>query len=60
MYQLHQATGRVPLLQVHDELDHSVPKGDAKLENQMVEIMEHCVETVVPIYVEAERGGHWK
>ncbi len=60
MYQLHQATGRIPLLQVHDELDHSVPKGDTKLEDQMVEIMEHCVETVVPIYVEAERGKHWK
>lgn len=60
MYQLHQATGRVPLLQVHDELDHSIPKGDEKLKDQMVEIMEHCVDTVVPIYVEAEIGEHWK
>lgn len=60
MYQSHQATGKIPLLTVHDELDFSFAKGDTKTDDQITEIMEHCVDTCVPIYVESERGAHWK
>lgn len=60
MFQIFQTTGKIPLLQVHDELNFSVERGNRKLTDQVTEIMEQCIETCVPIYVETEIGEHWK
>lgn len=56
-----KATGRVPLLTVHDEQDSSIPRGSEgqKLRDQIVEIMEHAYETKVPMLVEANTGKNW-
>lgn len=50
--------GAVPLLQVHDELDYSVP--DREFAEKLKVGMETCVQLQVPIVAELEYGDHWK
>ncbi len=49
--------GMLPLLQMHDELGHSVP--NAKYAKRIVEIMETVVVRDVPFLVDAEFGPTW-
>lgn len=49
------------LLQVHDELDYSVPKtrlGD-EAAKEARHIMEHAIKLRVPVLVDAKRGENW-
>ena len=48
---------RVPLLQVHDELDYSIP--DMETGKRIGEIMEEALPLHVPMYVEVKTGAHW-
>jgi DNA polymerase I-like protein with 3'-5' exonuclease and polymerase domains len=50
-----------PVLTVHDELDHSVPRTKAGEEAaaEARQIMEQCIEIAVPIVVDEERGPNW-
>ena len=57
MVEVYEQLGIVPLIQVHDELDCSVK--DEKQANQIKEIMENCVELVVPSKVDTELGESW-
>jgi len=45
------------MLQVHDELDHSTE--NEKQGRMIKEIMENCVDLVVPSLVDAEFGDNW-
>lgn len=56
MVALHKE-GIVPLIQVHDELDISVP--DKKTGDAIKEIMETCVDMQIPSVVDAEYGPSW-
>lgn len=48
------------LLQVHDELDLSVPEGEVEEVSSMVEeIMESVVELSVPLVVDISHGRNW-
>jgi DNA polymerase I-like protein with 3'-5' exonuclease and polymerase domains len=58
MIQNYKQHGEIPLLTVHDELDHSVTCEEQALKIQHV--MENCVQCTVPIYAELELGDHWK
>lgn len=49
--------GMLPLLQMHDELGHSVP--DEKYAKRIVEIMRDVVKRKVPFKVDAEFGPTW-
>jgi len=49
--------GIVPHIQVHDELDVSVQNKEES--RKIVEIMENCVDLVVPSKVDAEIGDTW-
>ena len=49
--------GILPMIQVHDELDISVHS--RKQAQQIVEIMQNCVELEVPSVVDAELGPNW-
>tara|TARA_R110000772_G_scaffold3856_3_gene13675 strand:+ start:1500 stop:3380 length:1881 start_codon:yes stop_codon:yes gene_type:complete len=49
--------GIVPHIQVHDELDVSVQNKEES--RKIVEIMENCVDLVVPSKVDAEIGNTW-
>ena len=51
--------GIIPLIQVHDELDISVPKGDKVKIKQISTIMEECVKLEVPNKVDYEGGNNW-
>jgi len=57
MVEVYEQLGIVPLIQVHDELDCSVK--DEKQANQIKEIMENCVELVVPSKVDTVLGESW-
>lgn len=48
-------------LTVHDELDFSVPKGEAgiRITKQIKEVMEHCAQFTVPIIAECKLGPDW-
>jgi DNA polymerase I-like protein with 3'-5' exonuclease and polymerase domains len=58
MLKNYNETKRVPLLQVHDELDFSVP--DRVTAEAIQFRMENCVDMTVPIWAELEFGDHWK
>ena len=48
------------LLQVHDELDFSVPEGEIERLGAMVrEVMEHVAELRVPLDVDVSWGDNW-
>jgi len=49
--------GILPMIQVHDELDISVHS--RKQAQQIVEIMQSCVDLEVPSVVDAELGPNW-
>jgi len=49
----------IPLIQVHDELDISVPKHDKDKIKQISTIMEDCVKLEVPNKVDYEGGKNW-
>ena len=49
--------GFLPMLQVHDELDLSVE--NKKQADQIIEIMQTCVELNVPSVVDYEKGASW-
>ena len=49
--------GITPLIQVHDELDISVP--DKETGDRIKDIMEHCVDMQIPSVVDAEYGPSW-
>ena len=51
--------GIIPLIQVHDELDISVPRGDKAKIKQISTIMEECVKLEVPNKVDYEGGNNW-
>ena len=51
--------GIIPLIQVHDELDISVPKGDKAKIKEISVIMENCVKLEVPNKVDYEGGNNW-
>ena len=56
MLELHKE-GIVPHIQVHDELDISIPiHGTAK---KVIRIMRECVDLEVPNKVDYERGPNW-
>jgi DNA polymerase I-like protein with 3'-5' exonuclease and polymerase domains len=58
MLQIYRELKRVPLLQVHDELDFSV---DTEFSAQQIQYrMENCVSTTVPIIADLYMGDHWK
>lgn len=50
-----------PLLNVHDELDHSVPQtpeGDEAM-GEITNLMENCVQLRVPLKVDVKAGPNW-
>ena len=57
MVEVYEQLGIIPLIQVHDELDCSVK--NEKQANQIKEIMENCVELVVPSKVDTHLGESW-
>lgn len=58
MVQIYRELRRVPLLQVHDELDYSVP---GIFEATQIQYrMENALDTKVPMYVDLHLGPHWK
>ena len=56
MVALHKE-GITPLIQVHDELDISVP--DKETGSKIKQIMETCVDMQIPSVVDAEYGPSW-
>jgi DNA polymerase I-like protein with 3'-5' exonuclease and polymerase domains len=57
MVSVYEQTGRIPLVQVHDELAFSVDTRDEALE--IKQIMETCVKLEVPSLVDLEIGPSW-
>ena len=57
MVELHKE-GYLAHIQVHDELDFSVGKC-GKDSKKIKEIMETCVELLVPSKVDVELGDNW-
>ena len=48
------------LIQVHDELDFSVPKGEIETLSALVkEVMEHACELSVPLIADVSYGATW-
>ncbi len=55
-----ESAAGIPLLTVHDELDfEDFGDEDAPVWGAMREIMEHCVQTRVPIRIDEKRGANW-
>ena len=52
--------GIVPLIQIHDELNVSVPKeGEEKRKKDIIDIMEEAVKLKVPNRVDCDCGDSW-
>lgn len=51
----------VPLVTVHDELDHSDPDTAETTEafNELQNIMQNAIPLRVPVLADAERGASW-
>jgi DNA polymerase I-like protein with 3'-5' exonuclease and polymerase domains len=58
MLKVWKELGLVPHMQVHDELNYSVPDQDTA--NMIRLCMETCVDTSTPMLAEMELGGNWK
>lgn len=56
MVDLYEA-GILPMIQIHDEL--AVPVESKEQGKQIMEIMQNCVELLVPSVVDAELGPSW-
>jgi len=59
MLTLYKEMGVVPHLQVHDELDLSYKDNNGKPLQQIIDIMENCVQLEVPLKVSVEKGRSW-
>jgi len=59
MLTLYKEMGVVPHLQVHDELDLSYKDNNGKPLQQVIDIMENCVQLEVPLKVSVEKGRSW-
>lgn len=57
MINIWQQTGLIPLLQVHDELDYSVP--DQETADKIKDLMESALELAVPMLIETKLGENW-
>lgn len=51
--------GVVPLIQMHDELDHSFGREDRELAEWCAETMRNVIKLEVPVAVDAEYGVNW-
>lgn len=58
LLKVYNATGDVPYLAVHDELDYGVR--DEKHAGEILELVENSVEMTVPVYADMDYGTHWK
>jgi DNA polymerase I-like protein with 3'-5' exonuclease and polymerase domains len=58
MVAIHQLTGLVPLLQIHDELCYSL--ADPGTAPMIVEAMEHAVKLEVPSLAVPKLGPNWR
>jgi DNA polymerase-1 len=58
MLKIWEEHGKIPLMQVHDEVNYGVDS-DAEAE-ELKHIAETCVEMTVPIVAELSVGDHWK
>lgn len=54
----YETTGKIPYLQVHDELDDGVE--DQKEAELLQEIANTCVKLQVPVRTDIHVGDHWK
>lgn len=54
---LQARAGMLPLIQMHDELGHSVP--NARYAKDIVECMIEAVKQTIPVVVDAEFGRTW-
>jgi DNA polymerase I-like protein with 3'-5' exonuclease and polymerase domains len=57
MVRVYEETGKIPLIQVHDELAFSVETREEAL--RLKEIMETCMDLEVPSKVDLEMGPSW-
>ena len=54
---VYEKLGKLPLIQVHDELGYSVK--DEEEGKKIGEIMENCIQLEVPSKVDVEIGKNW-
>jgi len=61
MVDMHSAGLLTPLLQVHDELDWSMPLGAAgdEIIVEIKDVMEHAVKLKIPVLADVETGPNW-
>jgi DNA polymerase I-like protein with 3'-5' exonuclease and polymerase domains len=59
MVTLFKEMSLTPLVQVHDELDLSLPLGDDDLVGDIASRMENCVDLVVPVVCDVSTGKNW-
>lgn len=62
MIAVYEQTGLLPMLQVHDELDYSVPDSphtDDPYKEQVAEAMREAVKLQVPMRVDVGLGASW-
>ena len=58
MLELHKR-GITPHIQIHDELDISIPLGEEDNSKDIIEVMEKAVELQIPNKVDYESGPNW-
>lgn len=58
MLQIYENTGKVPYMQVHDELNFGVTSQEEA--QTLLSMAENCVEMTVPIKADLSYGKHWK
>jgi DNA polymerase-1 len=59
MLLVYDETKRIPLLQVHDELDYSIPKDNGHTATKIQYFMENALELSVPMWAEPCVGERW-
>ena len=58
MLELHKK-GIVPHIQIHDELDISIPLGEGDNSKEIIKTMEEAVKLQIPNKVDYESGANW-
>ena len=58
MLELHKI-GITPHIQIHDELDISIPLGVGDNSKDIIKVMEKAVELQIPNKVDYESGPNW-
>jgi len=58
MLELHKR-GITPHIQIHDELDISIPLGEGDNSKDIIQVMEKAVELQIPNKVDYESGPNW-